>query len=160
MADRQVLAADIVVEDSRWGAVASVVDVCFSTVMNLNIKSFKPGEVALLMTNDENMRALNLTFRQKNQPTNVLSFPAGEALPGMPLGAMQMIGDIALGYETCATEACEKGIAIADHTAHLIFHGILHLFGYDHVQVCEAEKMEELETALLAKMGIANPYAP
>jgi probable rRNA maturation factor len=70
-----------------------------------------------------------------------------------------MLGDIALAHETCAREAAEKGITLEAHAAHLIVHGLLHLAGHDHVgSAAEAEAMEALETRILAKLGIADPY--
>ena len=68
------------------------------------------------------------------------------------------IGDIALGYETCLREAEAAGIALADHAAHLVVHGVLHLLGHDHTVEDAAEAMEEIETKVLASMGVANPY--
>lgn len=108
------------------------------------------GEVAILLTDDAHMRALNKQFRRRDAPTNVLSF-AGIADHGQ-------LGDIALGFETCAREATQKNIALPHHTAHLIVHGLLHLIGYDHMQDEDANKMEALEVTILAKLGINNPY--
>ena len=105
---------------------------------------------------------LNREWRERDKPTNVLSFPMftrDELLGLTPDGPPAMLGDIALAYETCAHEAEEKGIPLEHHAAHLIVHGLLHLAGYDHVHSdAEAEIMEALETAALAKMGVADPY--
>jgi len=122
--------------------------------------------VSALFTSDAEVHTLNREWRNRDKPTNVLSFPMMEreelldlspngppAMPPVPLG------DLALAYETCAREAAEKGIALEDHAAHLIVHGLLHLAGYDHVHSEEeAEAMEALERAALAKLGIADPY--
>ncbi|MEM8724511.1 MAG: rRNA maturation RNase YbeY [Pseudomonadota bacterium] len=117
---------------------------------------------SILFTTDAEVHALNREWRQRDKPTNVLSFPMltrDELLELEPEGPPIMLGDIALAYETCAREADEKGIALEHHAAHLIVHGLLHLAGYDHVHSdAEAEAMEALETAALAKMGIADPY--
>lgn len=110
------------------------------------------GTAALLLADDGAVRDLNARFRGKDAPTNVLSFPSGETAPGF-------LGDIALGYETCAREAREKGVALADHAAHLIAHGLLHLVGYDHMEDGEAELMERLETEILAALGVSDPYS-
>ena len=95
-------------------------------------------------------------------PTNVLSFPMLERAELADLGAggpPEMLGDIALAYETCAREAEEKGVTLADHATHLLVHGLLHLAGHDHVDSDEqAEAMEALEVKALALMGIADPY--
>jgi probable rRNA maturation factor len=77
----------------------------------------------------------------------------------MPKGAPAFLGDVILGYETVAREAAEGGRSLADHTTHLIVHGVLHLLGHDHVDPVEAERMEALETAALASLGIADPYS-
>ncbi len=117
---------------------------------------------SLLFTTDEEVHALNREWRSRDKPTNVLSFPMlvrKELLALSNDGPPIMLGDIALAYETCAREAGDKGIALQDHAAHLIVHGLLHLAGHDHVDSeSEAEAMEELEIAALAKLGIADPY--
>ncbi len=118
--------------------------------------------VSVLFTSDAEVHALNREWRQRDRPTNVLSFPMLEreeledlAAEGPPV----MLGDIALAHETCAREAAEKGVTLEAHAAHLIVHGLLHLAGHDHVNSDEeAEAMEALETRILAKLGIADPY--
>lgn len=117
---------------------------------------------SLLFTSDAEVHALNREWRQRDKPTNVLSFPMleREELESLaPEGPPEMLGDIALAYETCAREAAEKGIPLEAHAAHLIVHGLLHLAGHDHVMSDEqAEAMEGLESRILAKLGIADPY--
>lgn len=117
---------------------------------------------SILFTSDAEVHALNREWRQRDKPTNVLSFPMleREDLAGLaPDGPPVLLGDIALARETCAREAAEKGIALEHHAAHLIVHGLLHLAGHDHVDSEEeAEAMEALETAILAKLGIPDPY--
>ena len=118
--------------------------------------------VSILFTSNEQVHALNREWRAKDRPTNVLSFPMLDrsdliALPAD--GPPEMLGDLALAYETCAREAAEKSIPLADHAAHLIVHGLLHLAGYDHETSPEdADHMEALEIKALATMGIADPY--
>lgn len=118
--------------------------------------------VSLLFTSDEEVHALNREWRERDKPTNVLSFPMLERTDLVhldPDGPPEMLGDIALAYETCAREAAEKGVSLKDHATHLIVHGLLHLAGHDHVDSDEqAEAMEALEIAALAKLGIADPY--
>ena len=118
--------------------------------------------LSALFTSDEEVHALNREWRGKDKPTNVLSFPMLERedlLDLAPEGPPEMLGDLALALGTCAREAEEKGIALEHHTAHLIVHGLLHLAGHDHVDSdAQAEAMEALEIAALAKLGIADPY--
>lgn len=117
---------------------------------------------SLLFTSDEEIHALNLEWRQRDKPTNVLSFPMLERQDLVhldPDGPPEMLGDIALAHQTCAREADEKGISLEDHATHLIVHGLLHLAGHDHVDGDEhAEAMEALEIKALAILGIADPY--
>ena len=117
---------------------------------------------SLLFTVDEEIQVLNREWRTKDKPTNVLSFPMltrAELLAMTPQGGPEMLGDIALAFETCTREAAEKGVGLKDHAAHLIVHGLLHLAGHDHEQgETEAAAMEALEIKALAQMGIADPY--
>ena len=121
------------------------------------------GIVSLCLADDAALRALNLRWRGIDKPTNVLSFPsAGPAFPLTrpdPLGAASTLGDIALAYETLAREAEDLGVPLADHYRHLLAHGFLHLIGYDHQTDAEAQRMEGLETRILARLGAADPYA-
>lgn len=117
---------------------------------------------SLLFTLDEEVRTLNREWRTKDKPTNVLSFPMlarAELLAMSPRGGPEMLGDIALAYETCEREAAEKGVPLQDHVAHLIIHGLLHLAGHDHEGGdADAAAMEALEIKALAQMGIKDPY--
>ncbi|QFT78334.1 rRNA maturation RNase YbeY [Erythrobacter sp. THAF29] len=117
---------------------------------------------SILFTSDEEVHLLNRDWRQRDKPTNVLSFPMTERSELLELaanGPPVMLGDIALAHDTCAREAAEKGISLEHHAAHLIVHGLLHLAGHDHVHSDEeAEAMEKLEIAALAKMDILDPY--
>ncbi len=120
-------------------------------------------EVAVRLTDDAEVQTLNRNFRGKDKPTNVLSFPQVqddllEGLANSDDGEI-LLGDIVLARETCAREAEEKAISIADHATHLIVHGTLHLVGYDHGDEASAGAMEALEVKALASLGIANPYA-
>jgi probable rRNA maturation factor len=119
---------------------------------------------SLLFTSDDEVHSLNREWRQRDKPTNVLSFPMLERDALLALtahGPPELLGDIALAYETCARQAAEKGVSAEDHTAHLIVHGLLHLAGYDHeLGPQEAEAMEALEVKALALIGVADPYEP
>ena len=117
---------------------------------------------SLLFTSDEEVHALNRDWRERDKPTNVLSFPMlerDELLASRRTARPMLLGDVALAHETCAREAADKGIPLEDHAAHLIVHGLLHLAGHDHeLGQAEAEAMEALETKALALMGVADPY--
>ena len=109
------------------------------------------GDIVVLLTDDGAVRALNGRFRDKDRPTNVLSFPA-------PENAAPHLGDIVLAYGVCATEAEAQGKTLADHLSHLVVHGVLHLLGRDHEDDAEAEEMEAEEREILAQIGVADPY--
>ena len=118
---------------------------------------------SVLFTSDAEVHVLNREWRAKDKPTNVLSFPMiarADLLVLSRAGAPEMLGDLALACETCAREAADKGVPLADHAAHLLIHGLLHLAGHDHeMSPADAAAMEALEIKALAKMGIADPYA-
>ena len=119
-------------------------------------------ELSIKLSDDAEVRQLNADYRAKDKPTNVLSFPMIppdliESISNTDDGEV-LLGDIILAYETCAREAEERGISLADHTTHLIVHGTLHLVGYDHENDAEAEDMEAIETRALASIGLADPY--
>ncbi len=120
-------------------------------------------EISVRFTDDAEVQLLNREYRHKDTPTNVLSFPMVqpdllETLSNSDDGEV-LLGDIVLARETCGRETDEKSIAFADHAAHLIVHGTLHLLGYDHMEEHEAEEMEEMEVRALASIGIADPYS-
>ena len=121
-------------------------------------------EVAVKLTSDEEVHGLNRAYRDRDKPTNVLSFPMPareELLALAPEGPLELLGDLVLAYETCAREADDKGVPLEHHAAHLIVHGLLHLAGHDHeVGEAEAEAMEALEVKALALIGVADPYGP
>ena len=117
---------------------------------------------SLLFAGDGDVHALNREWRGKDKPTNVLSFPMlerADLLALAPEGPPELLGDLALAFETCAREAADKGVTLEHHAAHLIIHGLLHLAGYDHeTGPAEARAMETLEIKALAQLGIADPY--
>ena len=133
----------------------------------------KPSiQVGALLCDNARMRDLNLQFRGKDSPTNVLSFPDDSAPDdstpdnaplddsAVPAGASpRAVGELALAYGQLAAEANEEDKSLADHMTHLWVHGLAHLFGLDHETVGDAEEMEAAETAILARLGIADPYA-
>ena len=113
-------------------------------------------ELSLVFTDDESIRAINAEWRQKDKATNVLSFPAYPITPGKMPGPM--LGDIIIAKETVEREAAELEKPFDNHLTHLMVHGFLHPFGYDHMNNAEAEIMEGLETRILADLGLSDPY--
>jgi probable rRNA maturation factor len=116
-----------------------------------------------VLSDDDTVRQLNREWRGQDKPTNVLSFPAQELRPGgplpqPPLGAPLLLGDVVLAAETVAAEASAQGKRVADHLSHLVVHGVLHLLGFDHEAEADAVLMERREVAILAGLGIADPY--
>ena len=153
------IAVDVIHQAGDWQSLGdvetSIGPLLVAVGKHPSLRSHMPSEANLALADDAAVRALNLTFRAKDSPTNVLSFPSG--LP-VEDGQRHALGDIILAFETVVAEASEQGIAPADHVRHLVLHGLLHLMGFDHQSDVEAEVMEALEIEILAKIGIANPY--
>jgi probable rRNA maturation factor len=153
------VAVDLLVEAGDWPpprtlrrlAEAAIT----ATVSRAKPKLAAGSEVSLVATDDAHVRTLNRAYRRKDKPTNVLSFPGKPAEAGR-FGPL--LGDIVVARETIAREAEAGGLTIEDHLSHLIVHGFLHLLGYDHVHDADAALMERLETAILADLGVADPY--
>ena len=114
--------------------------------------------VTILLATDEMVADLNASYRGKNKPTNVLSFPSPAGFPAGPDG-VRHLGDIVFAAETVAAEAVEMDRHVLDHLRHLTVHGLLHLLGLDHENDEDAERMEQLEARLLSSIGVADPYA-
>ena len=157
-------AIDIAVPCRAWSAVGGVKALCRRAATAAlrapeadgSAPQVEPVEISIMLADDATLHDLNRRFRGIDKPTNVLSFPAGgERLPDAPL----MLGDIAIAFETCAAEAARDGKPLTDHLAHLVVHGVLHLRGYDHERDQDAAMMEPLETAILGRLGVADPYA-
>lgn len=118
--------------------------------------------ISISLSKNEKVHALNKQYRDKDKPTNILSFPMVEPteLSGLaehPIPEI-LLGDMILSYDICYAEAKEKGISLTNHYQHLIVHGILHLLGYNHIEDDDAEKMQTIEILALKNMGIENPY--
>lgn len=163
---------DTVIEDARWeafglhplalGAVAAGL-----AHLGLDAAGFT---LCLMGCDDARIAELNADFRGKPQPTNVLSWPSDERAAEVPGTAPDLpeagtaddpeeLGDIAIAYETCAREAQEAGKPMADHVTHLVVHGLLHLLGYDHIDAADGDLMEATEVAILARLGLSDPYS-
>lgn len=144
---------DIEVEDAAWtDALPDAEELVRVAAQAALAREDAAGGVTVLLTDDESVRELNGRFRGKDQATNVLSFPA-------PPNPEDHLGDVALAYGVCAREAAEQGKLLSHHLQHLTVHGVLHLLGYDHIGDDEAEAMEGLERAVLAGLGVPDPYA-
>jgi probable rRNA maturation factor len=145
---------DIETEDSAWTDAVADAEVLVLAAAEATLASEGAvGEgVSFLLTDDKSIRDLNRRFRQQDKPTNVLSFPA-------PQNPERFLGDIALAYGVCAREAAEQGKPLKNHLQHLVAHGVFHLLGYDHETDAQADEMEGLERAVLAGLGIPDPYA-
>ena len=148
---------DLVIENEAWGQVPNLELIAEQAVAAALPKGEQSKIITLLFSDDETMQELNKDWRGKDAPTNVLSFPAPKDQP-VPPGELPLLGDIVLGFGTCAREAQEAGKTLTNHTCHLIVHGVLHLLGYDHVDDQEAEKMEAAEIKILSTLNISNPY--
>lgn len=148
---------DIAIEAPVWEALPDLEALAERVIRQseavTGVKLAKDCEVSLAFCDDAAIRALNARWRGKDKPTNVLSFPTPGALHKKPL-----LGDVVIAYETVAREAQQEGSSLADHTAHMIFHGFLHLIGYDHETSAEAEEMETLERRIAQELGIKDPY--
>jgi probable rRNA maturation factor len=145
---------DVLVESNLWKRKAEATSMARRAVVEAAVALETPAaELAIVLTDDSAIRALNREWRGVDAATNVLSFPTG-GRGGKP----SLIGDIVLAYETIAQEACAEHKPFAHHVAHLAVHGFLHLLGYDHVRATEAEAMERTERAILRRLAIPDPY--
>ncbi len=122
--------------------------------------SLEQVEISLVLADDAMVQGLNRQYRGQDKPTNVLSFAALDGEEDEPLAdGPLLLGDVVLAFETARREAVAEDKPLADHLSHLLVHGVLHLLGYDHLADDEAEEMESRERAILADLGIADPYA-
>lgn len=139
------------VDDARWHDLAEL-GALISQALEAGAKiSSVRGDISLLLTDNDALQALNRDFRSLNKPTDVLSFPASEI-------ERPFLGDIAIAYGVAAKDASAQGKPLADHLAHLLIHGLLHLAGFDHQNDTEAEEMEAMERKALANIGLSDPY--
>ena len=157
---------DINIEEENWVKLlpeandiikhASIATLCETKI----IKQVQSIEISVLLTNDEFIQKLNCDYRNQDKPTNVLSFPLENFTAGeyADLSGDMVIGDMIFALETILSESEEQGKYPVHHLAHLAVHSLLHLIGYDHETDEEAQRMEALETKVLAGLGIADPY--
>lgn len=133
------------------------------------LAAVEPGledaELSVMLTDDAAIAGLNQKYRGHDAPTDVLSFANAEfhttAAGAAPREAVPvLLGDVVVAFETASRDAAEYGLSLADHLSHLVIHGVLHIFGYDHENQKDAHHMEHLEVKLLAGLGIKDPYSP
>lgn len=159
-APRPTLALSVRVQARPWRSLAGLrplIDAAAGAAIAVApVQPLDGAELSLLLTDDKRMRSVNRDWRGLDKATNVLSFPAA---PADRIASSPALGDIVLAYETVEREAQTEGKAIADHLSHLVIHGLLHLLGEDHETDGDAQRMEALEIAALASLGIADPYA-
>jgi probable rRNA maturation factor len=178
---------DVLIGSARWKRQPQAAATVRKAVAAAAKAASTPrAELAIVLTNDSAIRALNRIWRGNDAPTNVLSFPAARyaaaahprasgdpgsrttnAAPGSRLRRnerkrariLRHLGDIVIAFETVRREAAAEGKPFLHHLAHLAVHGYLHLLGHDHDTARDALRMERLETAILAQLGIPDPYA-
>ena len=148
---------DVIVEEGAWDSDAeATVRRAITEAAIATGRDFSDRVVAVLLTDDASIRRLNARWRHVDKPTNVLSFPSVSG----PQGPVTALGDIAIAHETVAREAAAEGKPFTNHLAHLSVHGFLHLLGHDHDTDAAAKRMEALERAILARLGVPDPYLP
>ena len=161
------MSVDLIMEDARWKTLnlIQIANAAFKeTLSQLNLKS-ENFICCILACNNKKIEDLNAQFRGKKNSTNVLSFPSKVEVYEIINGSQSEtnadpleLGDIAIAYEVCKTEAIVSKIEFEDHVCHLIIHSVLHLLGFDHEEEENAVEMEKIEVQVLAKLGISNPY--
>jgi probable rRNA maturation factor len=151
---------DIAVEAGAWPDEDVLRGLCAAAIAaalaQTAVELAQGAEISLVFTDDSAIRTLNRDWRQQDKPTNVLSFPAVDPAA---IAAAPLLGDIVIAQETVQREADAEGKTFEDHLTHLVVHGFLHLLGFDHIDDDEAEEMEGAERAILARLGIADPYS-
>ena len=154
---------DIVTHGGTWpdhevikNLVQRIVD---RAIVRADLPVADDAELSIVLSSDDGIRDLNRQYRKIDKATNVLSFPQFEITPGQDVPLLTgPVGDIVFARETIDNEAEDAGLTFEAHFSHLVVHGFLHLFGYDHQQDEDAEIMETLEITILADLGIPDPY--
>ena len=151
------------IEDARWDAALPNAAALIEQAVSLALADIDPQgrviEVGVRLVDDGTIQGLNRDWRGRDKPTNVLSFPLGDAGPVTDPDFPWLIGDIVMSYDTVTAEAIRDSKPLEHHVVHLAIHATLHLIGHDHEDEAEAEAMEAAEIRLLAGLGIADPYA-
>lgn len=157
---------EVSVTSDEWRRVRDAAGLCReavrATLRHLGAAD-RSAEVSVLLTDDETVRGLNHSYRHKDKATNVLSFPGHEdglaACRGMAGGRPVILGDVILAAGVLVAEAEAQAKPLSNHLRHLVVHGVLHLLGFDHESDTDAERMEAVERAVLATLGVPDPYA-
>lgn len=163
------ITVEIAFESDKWDRYSEINEQLFSQLTQMvlsrypNLSAIKEIELSILLTDNAHMKLLNSEFRDKDKPTNVLSFPDVEIdwrniVEFVPDSSYMYLGDIAFAHEIIIEEAQDKSIDFYDHFKHLTLHALLHLIGYDHIDDDDADAMESLEIEILESMGIKSPY--
>lgn len=141
---------DITHQSGTWPDVQPLIKAAVEETLALLSEKPQALDVSIVLTDDTHIQDLNKTYRAKDKPTNVLSFPQDDN--------PESLGDIVVALETLQKECIDQNKSFEHHIQHLIVHGFLHLIGHDHEDDAEAEEMENLEIRILANLGIKNPY--
>lgn len=147
---------DIRIEPAFWGAEPAAEATVRGAIAALAATvSIQQRELSVLLTDDAAIRALNQKWRGIDRPTNVLSFPAAHSKTSVDT---RSYGDIVVAYETLKRECSDLDLVFLDHLAHLTAHGFLHLIGYNHETDVEAEYMEDVESKIMMRLGLPDPW--
>ncbi|MCK5384893.1 MAG: rRNA maturation RNase YbeY [Alphaproteobacteria bacterium] len=154
---------DITIKDEHWGEVINDINALIHNIiaktLHNRLTGIESAEISIVLADDFFIQELNKTYREKDKPTNVLSFPMTEKdelkNPAIPFCSL---GDIILAYDTISREALEQNKLLSDHFTHMLVHGCLHLLHYNHQTDEEAKIMEKHEIDVLTQLGIKNPY--
>ncbi len=155
---------DISVQEPEWEVLKDIEAIIKLTVNKVMDHAILPNavlnrdlEISMVLANDDLVQILNSEYREKDSPTNVLTFASLDD-ENIPDTGLLHLGDVILSYQTIEREAREQGKFLLDHIKHLTVHGVLHLLGYDHEDEDEANDMETLEIRILENIGVQNPY--
>ncbi len=165
--DSQDIETDITLHDKRWNNAISNIDAYTRKIIHKalsnKLNNIKAAGISIVLADDTFIRELNKSYRGKDAPTNVLSFPMSEpeelesSITAAP-PPFCILGDIIISYDTISREATEQRKHLPNHFAHMLVHGCLHLLHYDHQSNHEAKAMEKLEIDILEQLGVKNPY--
>lgn len=150
---------EISIENDQWNKydLSAIAETCASSVFSHLHLNNENVEICFLFTDDETIQDLNFRYRNKNVPTNVLSFPADSIKQRVDTRPI-ILGSVAISFETTSRESCEQNKPFEHHLYHLIVHSLLHLLEYDHIDDESAEIMETLEIEILRGLNIPDPY--